>query len=113
MERHGQNRGNGGKGMTRMLGFLLAVGAAWGADQATLDRGQKEVQQQCVACHSLRLVHSQRLSRATWSRELDKMAGWGAKYTDRETLLEYLASEYGDDKPLPQAGMSEDGRAKK
>ena len=41
------------------------------------------------------------------------MAGWGAKYTDRDALLEYLVANYGDDKPLPQAGMSEDGRGRK
>jgi hypothetical protein len=41
------------------------------------------------------------------------MAGWGTKYTDREALLEYLMANFGDDKPLPQAAMSEDGRKAK
>lgn len=93
--------------------FLLIAGAAWSADQATLDRGQKEEQRQCVACHSLRLIHSQRLARPAWTRELDKMAGWGTKYTDRDALLEYLVATYGNDKPLPEPAISEDGRAKK
>ena len=93
--------------------LILGVAAGFAADQATLERGQKEEQRQCLACHSLRIVHSQRLSRAAWTRELDKMAGWGTKYSDREALLEYLVSTYGDDKPLPQAAMSEDGRGKK
>jgi mono/diheme cytochrome c family protein len=96
--------------MTRIAILLLTAVAGWGADQATIERGQKEEQRQCVACHSLRLIHSQRLSRATWTRELDKMAGWGTKYTDREALLEYLVANFGDDKPLPQPAMSEDGR---
>ena len=99
--------------MTRIGLVLLAAVGAWGADQATLDRGQKEEQRQCLACHSLRIIHSQRLGRAGWTRELDKMAGWGAKYTDREALLEYLVANFGDDKPMAPAGMSEDGRAKK
>jgi hypothetical protein len=55
-------------------------------------------------------VHSQRLSRAAWNRELDKMAGWGAKYSDREALLEYLVATYGDDKPANKPDMSGDGR---
>lgn len=92
--------------------ILLAGTALWAADQATLDRGEKE-QRSCIPCHSLRLVHSQRLSRATWSKELDKMAGWGAKYNDREALLEYLMANYGDDKPAIKDGMSGDGRGKK
>jgi mono/diheme cytochrome c family protein len=96
----------------RRMTFLLLAEAAWGADQATLDRGQKEEQRQCIACHSLRIVHSQRLSRAGWTRELDKMAGWGTKYTEREALLEYLVANFGDDKPLPQPAMSDDGRGK-
>ena len=91
-----------------ILGFAAA---AWCADQATLDRGQKE-ERSCVPCHSLRLVHSQRLSRAAWSKELDKMAGWGAKYTDRDALLEYLVANYGDDKPVTKPEMSGDGRGK-
>ena len=86
--------------MKRMWVMALAA-VAWGADQETLARGQKEEAKVCVACHSLRIVHSQRLSRGTWIRELDKMAGWGTKYNDREALLEYLVANFGDDKPIP------------
>ena len=95
------------------LGLLvLACVAAWGADQAALERGQKE-ERNCIPCHSLRIVHSQRLSRAAWNRELDKMAGWGAKYSDRDALLEYLVANYGDDKPATKPESSADGRNKK
>jgi hypothetical protein len=83
------------------------------ADQATLDRGQKEEGLTCTPCHSLRLVHSQRLPKATWNKELDKMAGWGAKYQDRDALLEYLVANYGDDKPPSPPAMSADGTPKK
>ena len=75
--------------------FTLAVALA--ADQATLDQGQKVEQTTCLPCHSLRLIHSQRLPRAAWDRELTKMAGWGwsAKPEDRAALLEFLAANYG------------------
>ena len=86
---------------------VLFSAAAWSAaDPAVLERGQKEEARACIACHSLRLVHSQRLSRATWSKELDKMAGWGTKISDRDALLEYLVANFGDDKPLPKPDMS-------
>ena len=96
------------------IAFLLlaAVLTSAAADQATLDRGQKEEQRTCVPCHSLRIIHTNRLSRAGWNRELDKMAGWGTKYTDREALLEYLVAAYGDDKPAPPPEMSADGSTK-
>ena len=90
----------------------LVLAAAMAADQATLDRGKKEESRVCLPCHSLRLIHSQRLSRATWNKELDKMAGWGAKYQDRDALLEYLSANYGDDKPLVPDGLSGDGTKK-
>jgi hypothetical protein len=84
-----------------MRGFLLlcAATAVLGADQATIDRGQKEEARACLPCHSLRIIHSQRLSRAAWGRELDKMAGWGTQISDRDALLEYLVANFGDDKP--------------
>jgi cytochrome c1 len=91
-----------------MAGVVLAAGMA--ADQAVLEKGQKEEARTCLPCHSLRLIHSQRLSRATWNKELDKMAGWGVKYTERDALLEYLAANYGDDKPMAPAAKSADGR---
>ena len=97
----------------RVLILLTIAGMAWAADQATLDKGQKEEQRTCLPCHSLRLIHSQRLSRAAWNRELDNMAGWGTKYNERDALLEYLVANYGDDKPVTAPAISEDARTKK
>ena len=90
-----------------LLVFALVAGAA---DQATIAQGQKQEQRTCLPCHSLRIVHTNRLSRAGWNKELDKMAGWGAKYTDRDALLEYLVATYGDDKPVAPPEMTADGR---
>lgn len=94
---------------------LLAFGlltAAIAADQATLELGKKEEAGSCVPCHSLRLIHSQRLAPAAWVKELDKMAGWGAVMKDRDALLEYLVANYGNDKPLPVPDMTADGSKK-
>ena len=99
-----------------MRALILAGAAAllaMAADQATLDRGKKEEGLACAPCHSLRLIHSQRLSRAAWNKELDKMTGWGTKIQDRDALLEYLAVNYGDDKPPAPPEMSKNGVQRK
>lgn len=95
-----------------LLAGTLAAGAM-AADQAAVERGQKEEARSCIACHSLRLIHSQRLSKAAWTKELDKMSGWGTTINDREALLEYLTANFGDDKPIPAPGMSANGAVKK
>lgn len=83
------------------LGLVCATGYSFAQTQA--DRGKQEEQRSCVPCHSLRLVESQRLTPAAWQKEVDKMIGWGADVSDRQTLIDYLAQEYGVDKPaLPQ-----------
>ena len=98
--------------MRTALLSLVFVFAATAADQAVIAQGQKEEQRTCLPCHSLRIIHSNRLSRAGWNRELDKMAGWGTKYSNREAILEYLVANYGDDKPAAPPELSADGRAK-
>ena len=99
--------------MKKLIPISAAIFAAVAADQATLDRGQKEEAAACTPCHSLRLVHSQRLPKATWNKELDKMAGWGARLQERDALLEYLVANYGDDKPASAPAMSKDGVPRK
>lgn len=99
--------------MRVVLGLLLAIPLAAAEDglgAAKLEAAKKAEQRECVACHGLRFIHSQRLSRATWQKELDKMAGWGAEMKDKQLLLDYLASEYSDAKPVPQSPLSSDGR---
>ena len=90
-------------------GATLVALLALAADEATVERGRKEAGLACTPCHSLRLVQSQRLSRAAWNKELDKMTGWGTKITDRDALLEYLVANYGDDKPPSPPAISKNG----
>jgi len=92
-----------------ICGCALAAAAQQAVNQQDNDRGRRQEVRSCVACHSLRLVDSQRLSRATWSKELDKMAKWGSQIQDREVLLDYLAKNYGDDRPATPDGISGDG----
>jgi len=100
------------KARVLLLGGVSAA-ALLGADPALLARGQKEEARSCIACHSLRIVHSQRLSKAAWGRELDKMAGWGTKVEDRDALVEYLATNFGDDKAPQPPALTRDGSQQK
>jgi sulfite oxidase len=51
----------------------------------------------CVVCHEDDLIRQQRLTRADWDREIDKMIGWGARLTeeDRPRFLDYLSGNFG------------------
>ena len=64
--------------------------------------GREVVTARCVACHQTDVIAQQRLSRAGWGRELDKMVRWGAQLdpAEREPLLDYLAAHFA---PVPAA----------
>ena len=50
----------------------------------------------CLSCHEDDLIESQRLSRAGWVREVEKMIRWGAEVAaaDKDALVDYLAARY-------------------
>ena len=58
----------------------------------------------CTVCHEEDVIRQQRLTRAQWDRELNKMAGWtpaGRQLNagDRATILDYLAATFGPRRP--------------
>jgi hypothetical protein len=55
----------------------------------------------CLECHEARIILQQRLSKAAWTKEVDKMTKWGAVVdpTDRDALIEYLSTNFSPDKP--------------
>ncbi|HXE13859.1 MAG TPA: hypothetical protein VN633_17155 [Bryobacteraceae bacterium] len=92
--------------------WVMAAGTLlFAADSQVSERGQQEEQHSCVQCHSLRLVNAQRLSRAAWGKEIDKMMGWGAPVRDRNLLLDYLSEQYPDSKPVPKPELTRNGAA--
>jgi hypothetical protein len=91
----------------------LCSAIAFAVNAQSQDSGRQEEQRACTPCHSLRLVDSQRLSRAAWQKELTKMIGWGAVVTDKELLLDYLSREYNDSKPVPKPELSGDASAQR
>jgi hypothetical protein len=55
----------------------------------------------CTECHEARIIVQQRLSKAAWTKEVDKMTNWGALVDpqDRDALIDYLSTNFGVDKP--------------
>ena len=55
----------------------------------------------CTICHDAHIIVQQRLSKAAWGKEADKMVKWGAivNPSDRDALVEYLSESFSQDKP--------------
>jgi hypothetical protein len=55
----------------------------------------------CTECHEARIIVQQRLSKASWTKEVDKMMKWGAVVdaADRDALIDYLSVNFSPDKP--------------
>jgi hypothetical protein len=55
----------------------------------------------CTECHEARILLQQRLSKAAWTKEVDKMTKWGAVVdaSDRDALIDYLSINFSPDKP--------------
>lgn len=68
----------------------------------------------CTECHEARIIVQQRLSKATWTKEVDKMIKWGAVVdpADRDALIDYLSTNFPADKPQYQPPRSSVSKAK-
>ena len=55
----------------------------------------------CMECHGARIIVQQRLSKAAWTKEVDKMMKWGAlvEPADHDALIDYLSENFSPDKP--------------
>jgi len=62
----------------------------------------------CLECHEARIILQQRLSKAAWTKEVDKMMKWGAVVdaADRDALIDYLSTNFSPDKPPYEAPRS-------
>lgn len=62
---------------------------------------QQKATTACLECHEARIILQQRLNKAAWTREVDKMIKWGAVVdaTDRDALIDYLSTNFSPDKP--------------
>ena len=102
---------------------LISVSPFWALDQkaapatvtADLPAGpmQAKATTACLECHEARIILQQRLSKAAWTKEVDKMTKWGAVVddADRDALIDYLSSNFSPDKPAyePQRTTDKNG----
>jgi cytochrome c5 len=67
------------------------------AEAGKAEAGKTIFEAKCLLCHEADLTEQQRLSRAGWTREVEKMVRWGATVTDaeKEPLVDYLTNRYG------------------
>src|ERR1700739_3287261 len=71
----------------------------------------------CTECHEARIILQQRLSKAAWAKEVDKMTKWGAVVdpAERDALIDYLSSNFSPDKPAyepPRTAVLKSGAGK-
>ncbi|PYY09171.1 MAG: hypothetical protein DMG69_11375 [Acidobacteria bacterium] len=86
------------------------VASLWGlaAQAPDLPAGdmQAKARKACLECHESRIILQQRLTKATWGKEVDKMIKWGALVDakDGNALIDYLSTNFPADKaPEPAA----------
>ena len=92
--------------------FLLLIPscvllAAQSSNTPSLPGGamQAKVTTACTECHEARIILQQRLSKAAWAKEVDKMTKWGAvvEPADRDAFIDYLSTAFPADKAPYQA----------
>jgi hypothetical protein len=80
-----------------------AVSYAQSSSPSELPEGpmQAKAVTACTECHEARIIVQQRLSKAAWTKEVDKMTKWGAvvEPQDRDALIDYFSGNFRVDKP--------------
>src|SRR5215475_7229509 len=81
--------------------FIPAETAATLNEELPAGPMQQKATTACLECHEARIILQQRLNKATWTKEVDKMVKWGAVVdaADRDALIDYLSTNFSPDKP--------------
>jgi hypothetical protein len=100
-----------------VVGFMSTLAWTQSASSPELPAGpmQAKATTACTECHDARIIVQQRLSKAAWTKEVDKMTKWGALVDpqDRDTLIDYLSANFSVDKPEYVPERSRNSAAKK
>ena len=62
---------------------------------------EKLLDERCTTCHTLAPIEAKRKKRSEWEKTVYRMVNKGARLSDREaeTVIEYLARNYGPEQP--------------
>lgn len=79
---------------------------------------QQKTTRACAECHEARIIVQQRLSKAAWTKEVDKMIRWGAVVdsADHDGIIDYLSTNFGVDQPAynpPKTASEKNSKGKK
>jgi hypothetical protein len=91
-----------------LIGAAVATAASSPNEELPAGPMQEKATAACASCHEARIIVQQRLSKAAWTREMDKMAKWGAEFDpkDRDALIDYFSANFGPDQPAYAAPKS-------
>lgn len=84
--------------LTLILTGVAAIAAAASPnEELPAGPAQESAANACLSCHEARIIVQQRLSKAAWVREMDKMTKWGAPVDpkDRDALIDYFSANFG------------------
>jgi len=100
--------------------IAIAQRPAWAKATEDLPSGamQAKATTSCLECHEARIILQQRLSKAAWTKEVDKMIKWGAVVdaSDHDALVDYLSSNFSPDQPpyeAPRTAVEKNTQTKK
>ena len=86
-------------------------------EQLPAGAAKEKAEAACLSCHEARIIVQQRLSKAAWSKEVDKMIKWGAEVDpkDRDALIDYFSASFAADKVAyepPRTAIESKSKAK-
>ena len=99
-----------------VITFSLTASLAWSqkaAEDLPAGAMQAKATTSCLECHEARIILQQRLSKAAWTKEVDKMMKWGALVDagDRDALIDYLSANFSPDQPPYEPPRTSTGKA--
>lgn len=106
------------RGVMAFVCFAAALTVAQSGSQSsreeTLPPGAAKdaAESACLGCHEARIIVQQRLNKAAWTKEVDKMTKWGApvEAKDRDALIDYLSTNFNPER-APYDAPRSSGRA--